>query len=213
MHSQPDSVLLSAEEVVDIHIPLSIVEQVVRATTAPGDRVLDPFAGYGTTLLACENSGRRGVGVELLPEHVHIATARAPESTVIEGDARGLHRLVEGQFALCFTAPPFRTKNDHPHDPLTGYELEGGDYAAYLDSLTGILRHAVGFVVPGGYLVLNVANIRYRGETTLLAWDVATRVKEVIPLLSETIIVWDEMPHDFTGDYLLCFQKGSEAQR
>lgn len=205
---QPDSDLLSAEEVVDIHIPLSVAEQVIRATTTPGDRVLDPFAGYGTTLLASENTGRRGVGVELLPEHVHIAEARAPGSTIIEGDARGLYRLIEGQFTLCFTAPPFLTKNDHPQDPLTGYELKGGDYASYLDSLAGILRQVVDHLIPGGYLVLNAANIRYRGETTLLAWDLAARTAEIIPFISETALVWDEIPHDFTGDYLLCFQKG-----
>lgn len=191
-------------------MPLSVAEQVITATTDPGDRVLDPFAGYGTTLLASENLGRRSTGVELLPEHVRIAAARAPHSTVIEGDARGLYRLVSGHFRLCFTAPPFLTKNDHPHDPLTGYELEGGDYWTYLESLTQILQQAVTFLVPGGYLVLNVANIRFRDQTTLLAWDLAARVKEIIPFIAETSLLWDEIPHDFTGDYLLCFQKPAE---
>src|SRR5699024_6389771 len=114
---------LSASEVVDIHLPLSVAEAVIAAASPAGGRVLDPFAGYGTTLLACENLGREAVGVELLPEHVRVCRARAPESIVIEGDSRGLYRLVEAPFDLCFTAPPFLTKNDHPTNPLSGYEL------------------------------------------------------------------------------------------
>jgi len=198
---------LSIEEVDDIHIPLSVAEAVIAATSRPGSRVLDPFAGYGTTLLACENLGRKAVGVELLPEHVRICRKRAPRSEVIEGDARGVGKLVAGPIDLCFTAPPFLTKNDHPTDPLTGYELEGGDYEDYLTALVGIAAQVCDLLVPGGYLVMNAANIRFRHQTTSLAWDIAGRVDAVLPFIAETAIVWDEMPHDFTGDYLLVFRK------
>lgn len=197
---------LSEDEVIDIHLPLSLAEAVVAAASPPQGRVLDPFAGYGTTLAACENLGRAAVGVELLPEHLRIARSRAPRSTVIEGDSRGLHRLVEGKFDLCFTAPPFRTANAHPADPLTGYELDGGSYSSYLTSIADIAQHVAELLRPGGYLILNVANIRFQGVSTRLAWDITDAVAEVIPFISESVIVWDEIPHDFTGDYLLTFQ-------
>lgn len=199
---------LSLEEVVDIHVPLSLAESVVAAASPPGGRVLDPFAGYGTTLAACENLERTGVGVELLPEHVRISQARAPHSTVIEGDSRGLYRLVTGPFDLCFSAPPFLTRNDHPANPLTGYELDEGTYASYVDSLAGIAEQARDVLAPGAFLVLNIANIRFRDQTTRLAWDVAAAIDRVLPFIAETTVVWDELPHDFTGDYLLTF--GSE---
>lgn len=182
---------------------------VIEATAPPAGRVLDPFVGYGTTLAACETLGRVGTGVELLPEHVRISRERAPNSTLIEGDARGVRDLVTGPFDLCFTAPPFLTENDHPVDPLTGYELEGGDYDSYLDSIAAIAAQVRDLLHDGAYLVMNVANIRYRDLTTTLAWDIAARVDRVLPFLAETVIVWDEMPHDFTGDYLLAFQKSS----
>lgn len=198
---------LSADEVLDIHVPLSIAEEVIAAATPAGGRVLDPFSGYGTTLLACENLGRAAVGVELLPEHVRISKARAPHSQVIEGDSRGLYRLVEGPFDLCFTAPPFLTRNEHPTDPLTGYELVGGDYASYIAALARIASQVADLLTPGGFLILNVANIRFQGQTTRLAWDVAAAVDDVLPFISESAIVWDTLPHDFTGDYILTFQK------
>lgn len=198
--------MLAAHEVIDIHIPLTIAEAVVKTASPTGGRVLDPFAGYGTTLVACEAQGRHGVGVELLPEHVRICQERAPRSTIIEGDSRGLHRLVDGAFDLCFTAPPFLTRNDHPTDPLSAYERDGGDYGTYLNSLANIIRQVSQVLKPGGFLVMNVANIRYRNITTRLAWDVAEVVDPIIPFVSESVLIWDELPHDFTSDYLLCFQ-------
>lgn len=204
--------MLTAAEVLDIHLPLSLAEAVVGAACPPAGRVLDPFAGYGTTLLACERLGRRAVGIELLPEHVRICQERAPESRIIEGDSRGLHQLVEGPFDLCFTAPPFRTANDHPDDPLTGYELIGGTYESYLTELAGIAAQIVELLRPGAYLVMSAANLRYRGHTTRLAWDLAAAINPVVPFVAETTIVWDSLPHDFTGDYLLTFQKPAAAE-
>ncbi len=45
--------------------PLALMTRLVELFTNPGDAVLDPFAGSGTTLLACKRLGRRAVGVEM----------------------------------------------------------------------------------------------------------------------------------------------------
>jgi DNA modification methylase len=47
--------------------------------TQPGDVVLDPFLGSGTTLAAAVKLGRRGIGVELDEETLKIARARLGE--------------------------------------------------------------------------------------------------------------------------------------
>lgn len=44
----------------------------ILAHTQPGDLVLDPFAGRGTTLFAAKNLGRNYVGFELKPEYVNL---------------------------------------------------------------------------------------------------------------------------------------------
>lgn len=54
--------------------PLALMEALVRDFTDPGDLVLDPFAGSGTTGVACRRLGRRFLGWELDPKHA--ATAR-----------------------------------------------------------------------------------------------------------------------------------------
>jgi len=56
--------------------PVELVERPVLAMSRPGDRVLDPFGGVGTTVLAAILNGRRGVMAELMPECVDIASQR-----------------------------------------------------------------------------------------------------------------------------------------
>lgn len=56
--------------------PERLPELCILAGSKPGDVVLDPFAGSGTTLLVAERLGRRGVGTEINPEYIEIAKRR-----------------------------------------------------------------------------------------------------------------------------------------
>ena len=92
----------------DVHFPEALATSVIEDTTSVGDVVLDPFAGYGTTLAVAARLGRVAVGVELLAEHVEQITARtAGRATVVHGDARNLSELVQGPVDLVLT--PRRT--------------------------------------------------------------------------------------------------------
>jgi site-specific DNA-methyltransferase (adenine-specific) len=50
-------------------MPEALLERIVRASSNPGDLVLDPFAGSGTTLAAARRLGRRYLGVELSEQY------------------------------------------------------------------------------------------------------------------------------------------------
>lgn len=197
--------LTGADE--DVHFSEAIATTVIERLSRPGEVVLDPFAGMGTTLAVAERLDRRAVGVELLPERVALCRERAPGSLVVEGDARALPDLVSGPVDLCLTSPPYMTANEHPHNPLTAYERVEGDYPAYLREMTAIATRVHDLLRPGGHLVVNAANIRYAGHTTTLAWDLAHAIGTVIPFVGESVICWDALPHDFTGDYLLHFRR------
>jgi len=56
--------------------PLELMEALVRDFTERGDRILDPFAGSGTTIAAAKRWGREGLGVELNPEWAKAANRR-----------------------------------------------------------------------------------------------------------------------------------------
>lgn len=45
--------------------PLRLLDRIVRASTNPGDMVLDPFAGCATTCVSAENLGRDWIGIDL----------------------------------------------------------------------------------------------------------------------------------------------------
>lgn len=56
--------------------PVALIDRCLRASTNPGDVVLDPFAGTGTTGVASLMNGRRFLGIELDPSYVDIGARR-----------------------------------------------------------------------------------------------------------------------------------------
>ena len=56
--------------------PLAVIDRIIKACSNPGDVVLDPFVGSGTTAEAAVNSGRVVVGFEIRPDYIEIARRR-----------------------------------------------------------------------------------------------------------------------------------------
>jgi DNA modification methylase len=197
----------------DVHFSASLVRAVVEQYTAPGERVLDPFAGFGTTLAVSEQLGRTAVGVELLPERATLIGDRVgSRARVIVGDARRLRDLHLDPFHLCLTSPPYMTREGHPWNPLTGYETLDADYERYLAELGEVFGAVCELLRPGGHLAVNVANIRYQDQVTPLAWDLARVISDLsgFEFRGETYLDWDEPPSWMQGDYCLVFRKRYE---
>ena len=56
--------------------PVELVERAIRNSSRPGDVVLDPFGGSGTTLIAAEKSGRQARLIELDPKYCDVVVRR-----------------------------------------------------------------------------------------------------------------------------------------
>ena len=56
--------------------PMELLERIVLASTQPGDTILDPFSGSGTTGIAASRHGRNYIGIELMPEYNNLAISR-----------------------------------------------------------------------------------------------------------------------------------------
>lgn len=60
---------------------VALLEYLIRTYTNEGDTVLDMTMGSGSTLVACANTGRKGIGIELMEEYYNIAVKRVSDAT------------------------------------------------------------------------------------------------------------------------------------
>ena len=56
--------------------PIELVRRLVRSFSQPGNLILDPFAGSGTTLRAAADEGRRAIGYEAREDYCELSAAR-----------------------------------------------------------------------------------------------------------------------------------------
>ena len=83
--------------------PVALVERAVRNSSKSRDTVLDPFGGSGTTLIACEKTGRSARLVELDPKYADVIVKRWQEFTglaaTLEEDGRTFEENAAGRDA------------------------------------------------------------------------------------------------------------------
>jgi DNA modification methylase len=62
--------------------PIELARRCIRLSTWPGEVVLDPFAGTGTTLLAARQLGRRAIGIETSEAYCALAVERLAQGAL-----------------------------------------------------------------------------------------------------------------------------------
>ena len=61
--------------------PVALFDYLIKNSSKAGDIVLDSFGGSGTTIMACEQNGRRGYCMELDPRYVDVIINRWEQFT------------------------------------------------------------------------------------------------------------------------------------
>ena len=59
--------------------PEGLFERMILASSDPGDIVLDPFVGSGTALRVCQQTGRKGIGIDINPDYIKMTEERLEE--------------------------------------------------------------------------------------------------------------------------------------
>ena len=177
------------------------VARLVRFFSKPGDAVLDPFVGVGSTLKACATEGRRGLGIELNPRYadlarerlrkeVHLSANEIKPQLVIEGDSRAvLGTLDTDSIDFVVTSPPYWNilhKEDHKakqersaHKLDTRYSDDSrdlgnvSDYTAFLDELSGILGQCGRVLKAKKYMAVVVSDFRDKSRFVMFHADLA----------------------------------------
>ena len=170
----------------------AIAAHAVHTYTQPGDLVLDPMCGIGTTLVEAVHAGRDAIGVEYESRWSDLADANLAHASaqgavgrgaVIRGDATRLTGLLpaalHGQVALVVTSPPYgptvhglvrptpgagvtKTANRYG-DPDPG-NLAHRDVPGLLDGFTRILHGCRTLLRPGGVVVVTARPWRKHGQ-------------------------------------------------
>ena len=105
--------------------PVALLERIVRASSNPGDLVLDPFCGCATACIAAEKLGREWIGTDIVPQAAQVLTDRAKRELQIplaDDDGNGW----EDWTPIIRTARPRRTDDSTlqgPADPRSNKEL------------------------------------------------------------------------------------------
>jgi DNA modification methylase len=82
--------------------PPQLMADIISFFTKAGEKILDPFAGVGSTLLGAELTGRKAVGIELNPEWIKIYQSIAmtfiiKDGNLIVNNKNGEGRLIQSQ--------------------------------------------------------------------------------------------------------------------
>lgn len=97
--------------------PISLSKKVIELFTHEGELVLDPFVGSGTTLVACNDTNRNGVGFDLQKKYIDLCESRlsgqanlfsTAKQVAIQDDARNIaNYLKPDTVSLIWTSPPY----------------------------------------------------------------------------------------------------------
>jgi hypothetical protein len=203
-----------------------LCELVYRWHTPPGARILDPFAGGSVRGLVASTLGRWYDGIELRPEQVAANRAQRHlgsdiEPRWIEGDAQRLDALVDGDYDLIFSCPPYADLEVYSDDPR---DLSAMPYADFLDAYRRIILMSVAALRRDRFAAWVVSDVRdkrgaYRGlvaDTIGLFIDAGARLYNEAILLEPmgTAQIRAERPFVATRkltrvhQHLLIFVKG-----
>lgn len=199
----------------------SDVIRLIRFFTKAGQRVLDPFVGSGSTLVACAQCGRSGTGIELVEYWADVARKRIQEcesnagpnsvrQEVITGDAReAMRSLPDEHFHFIVTSPPYwmilRKDKDHKvkaERKAKGLKTRYSDYAddlgncesygQFLEELGKVFAECSRVLKPRRYMAVIVSDFRHKSKFVAYHADISRLVESVgFSLEGITILVQD----------------------
>ena len=152
----------------------TLAAHAITTYTRPGDLVLDPMCGAGTTLVEAVRAGRHAIGVDIEPAFVDLAQANLDlaerdgatgHGMVVCGDASDLPRLLprrlRGTVDLVRSAPGQGVhKRHHRYGDSTGGNLAYAGWHGLLAGFARIMAGCTAMLRPGGTLIITSRPVR-----------------------------------------------------
>lgn len=205
------------------------VARIIRFFTKPGETVLDPFVGVGSTLKAAALESRNGIGIELNPRYAELARKRLmlevqPEDlartnqTIITGDARiHLSELEEASVSLVVTSPPYwnilhkidhKARQERLEKQLDHYYSDDpadlgniSDYHDFVRQLGEIFALCKPAMRPKAHLVSVVGDFRHKSRYYMFHSDLAAELEQYGFSLKGLVILYQSQKRVFPYGY------------
>src|SRR3989338_10697255 len=136
---------------------------VIEKYSKPGDWILDPFVGFGTTVQVAQEMNRNAVGFEVHEGRAGFAAKKvtAP-SKIINDRVENIDNHDLPKFDLVFTSPPY-----------TPVRLEDDPQGqTYFEDIRNIFQKIKNHLQPNSTIVVEVANIKDQHGVRTLAWQI-----------------------------------------
>ncbi len=197
--------------------PETLAQEFIEFFSKPGQVVLDPMVGTGSTLVGALRAGRHSVGIELNPRYAQVAlevvqaertalggAAEALRAAVICADASKAQSLDLPRIHYVLTSPPYWDML-HARGAATQKTRRAAsdldvvysddphdlgnvhDYEEFLQRLVSIYARLQPLLEANAYLTVIVKNVKKGGRVYPLAWDLARLLGAVYALKDEKI--------------------------
>lgn len=202
--------------------PQYLVEKLIDIYTKdPGEVILDPFMGSGSTTLAAMNKGKKGIGIELSEEYIQIAKKRVNtyqvdllnsgkiiHPDIIHDDAHNLGNHIKPETVdLVVTSPPYwdilNMRRTADNKEIRNYSEEETDignikkYDEFLESLKNIYSEVYKVLKPNKRCICVVMDIRKKDRFYPFHFD-QTKVMQEVGFEIEEFVIWDRQ-HEYNN--------------
>jgi len=197
--------------------PKELVKRLIKTFMREDQKkVLDPFVGVGSTLLAAKELEKEGIGIEVSEEYVNIARSRLKtEATIFKNETQSnqseqkiyvddainlLNYVEEESVDICITSPPYwdilSQKRSADNKTIRDYSEKNNnlgeihDYLKFIKALGKIFGQVYKALVGGSYCIVIVMDIRKKNKFYPFHIDVIKMMEDQNFALDD-IIIWD----------------------
>jgi len=196
-HHPPPRNKKQSEHLHPAKFPEDLIANFIKFFTKEGMWVLNPFVGTGSTFVACDQTKRNGIGVELTKKWADIATNRT-DQYVILGDCRDLKEYKLPQLDFSISSPPYWDMLSHSRgcsnstqkDRIkAGFDASFSDndldlaniveYKEFMEELLQIYKNIFDLLRPGKYCAVIMQNtLKQKQQFHPVAWEFALKMKD-----------------------------------
>lgn len=150
------------------YVPRNVILRYSRES----DVVLDQFVGGGTTMVEAALLNRRGIGLDINTEALHVAQCHmlsvphADRIQLLQADARNLTCIGDESIDLICTHPPYANIIKYGGD---NRDLSGMRLQTFLKSMTAVACESLRVLKPGRIIALMMGDMRRAGRYIALA--------------------------------------------